>query len=103
MIVYFRYWLKGPKKGKSDVFIKGLPGLPDNIRPRKAGGFYISLIIEKQAGEMDFFSFVSDKPLLRQFLVKSRWILRLLLDKLYSVYPHEQLKKWSDSVSTFSI
>ena len=39
----FRYYLKGPKAGTHDVFVDGLPGMPDNIRPNGKGGFYITL------------------------------------------------------------
>jgi len=39
-----RYYLKGNKKGQSDLFIDGLPGLPDNIRSDGKGGILVSLI-----------------------------------------------------------
>jgi len=39
----YRYYLKGVKKGQSDIFIDGLPGYPDNIRSNTKGGFYVSL------------------------------------------------------------
>lgn len=38
-----RYWLKGEKKGKSDIFTRNYPGYPDNIRPRKGGGYWVAL------------------------------------------------------------
>ena len=37
-----RFWIKGDKSGTSDVFVENLPGLPDNIRPRKAGGYWVA-------------------------------------------------------------
>lgn len=40
----FRYYLRGDKKGTTEVFNDGLPGSPDNIRSNGKGGFYISLI-----------------------------------------------------------
>ncbi|CAG7660341.1 unnamed protein product, partial [Allacma fusca] len=43
-----RYHLKGPKAGQKDVFMDGLPGLPDNIRPNGKGGFYIVLSEPRQ-------------------------------------------------------
>ena len=39
----FRYYLKGSKAGTHDVFVDGLPGMPDNLRPNGKGGFYITL------------------------------------------------------------
>lgn len=44
-----RYYLKGETKGKSDIFIDRLPGLPDNVRPNGKGGFYIVLISPRVA------------------------------------------------------
>lgn len=38
-----RYYLKGEKKGESDIFVAGLPGYPDNIRSNGKGGFYVAL------------------------------------------------------------
>lgn len=37
-----RYWLEGPKTGKSDVFAK-LAGRPDNIRRNSNGEFWVAL------------------------------------------------------------
>ncbi|XP_046402255.1 uncharacterized protein LOC124168175 [Ischnura elegans] len=42
-----RYYLKGPKTGSSDIFIDGLPGVPDKIRKsgRPEGGYFVWCII----------------------------------------------------------
>jgi len=40
-----RYYLEGPNKGKQDVFVDRLPGIPDNLRANGKGGYYISLIL----------------------------------------------------------
>ena len=39
-----RYWLQGPKKGQSDLFIENLPGFPDGISQGKDGLFWIALV-----------------------------------------------------------
>lgn len=39
-----RYWLAGPRKGTSDVFLDGLPGFPDNLaRDPRTGHFWVAL------------------------------------------------------------
>ena len=38
-----RYWLKGPKRGSSDIFIDNLPGFPDNITSNHRGTFWLAL------------------------------------------------------------
>ena len=42
-----RYYLKGEKKGQSDVFIDGLPGFPDNIRSDGKDGILVSLPVAR--------------------------------------------------------
>jgi sugar lactone lactonase YvrE len=36
-----RYWLKGDKKGQTDIFIDNLPGLPNGISRRSDGSFWL--------------------------------------------------------------
>ncbi|MFK8052200.1 MAG: SMP-30/gluconolactonase/LRE family protein [Woeseiaceae bacterium] len=38
-----RFWRSGPKAGTADVFIGGLPGVPDNIRRDASGRFWVGL------------------------------------------------------------
>jgi sugar lactone lactonase YvrE len=38
-----RHWLKGEKRGQSDIFIDNLPGLPDGISRGPSGRFWIAL------------------------------------------------------------
>ncbi|PKA51270.1 Strictosidine synthase 3 [Apostasia shenzhenica] len=38
----FRYWLKGEKAGKSEVFAV-LPGIPDNVRANEEGDFWVAI------------------------------------------------------------
>jgi len=39
-----RHWLKGEKKGKTDIFVENLPGAPDNVNLAPDGSFWIGLI-----------------------------------------------------------
>lgn len=36
-----RHWLKGENKGKTEIFLKNLPGLPNGISRRKDGSFWL--------------------------------------------------------------
>jgi sugar lactone lactonase YvrE len=38
-----RLWLKGPKAGSTDVFIEGLPGMPDNITFNGVDTFWLAM------------------------------------------------------------
>lgn len=39
-----RYWLQGPRSGKSDVFMERAPGYPDGLTNGKGGSFWLSLV-----------------------------------------------------------
>ncbi|TXK72237.1 SMP-30/gluconolactonase/LRE family protein [Paenibacillus sp. N3.4] len=38
-----RYWLKGPKKGTSDIFADNLAGFPDNVTRDEQGHFWVGI------------------------------------------------------------
>lgn len=57
-----RYWLQGPKKGMSDVFIDNLPGLPDGVSFNGSGTFWVALFAPRK-GPLDS---MADKPWLRK-------------------------------------
>jgi sugar lactone lactonase YvrE len=38
-----RYWLRGPKAGRSDTFASALPGYPDNLTYNGRGVFWVAL------------------------------------------------------------
>ena len=38
-----RYWIRGPKAGRSDVFASALPGYPDNLTYNGRGVFWVAL------------------------------------------------------------
>ncbi|HYW92058.1 MAG TPA: SMP-30/gluconolactonase/LRE family protein [Gammaproteobacteria bacterium] len=39
-----RYWIDGPKKGRTEVVIPNLPGGPDNINRASDGGYWLALV-----------------------------------------------------------
>lgn len=66
-----RYWLKGPKAGTNDMFLDGLPAVPDNIAYDGDGIFWVALPILRQAEVDD----VAEKPFLRSVLYRLTPIL----------------------------
>lgn len=44
-----RYWLKGTKQGKSEIFINNLPGFPDGISSNGKGEFWLALVAPRDA------------------------------------------------------
>ncbi|XP_078431522.1 protein STRICTOSIDINE SYNTHASE-LIKE 10-like [Wolffia australiana] len=47
-----RYWLRGPKKGKVDVFAD-LMGFPDNIKRTERGDFWVALGLGRASAEAE--------------------------------------------------
>ncbi|KAL3621667.1 Strictosidine synthase [Castilleja foliolosa] len=47
-----RYYIKGPRKGNVDIFVKNLPGLPDNIRYDGEGQYWIAITTEADSWEL---------------------------------------------------
>jgi sugar lactone lactonase YvrE len=39
-----RYWLKGPRRGESEIFIENLPGFPDGISSDGRGTYWLTLV-----------------------------------------------------------
>ncbi|KAK7082339.1 hypothetical protein SK128_004053 [Halocaridina rubra] len=84
-----RYWLKGPNAGKTDVFVDRLPGRPDNIRARRNGGYYVSLVAVDNEENMDAFKFLTRMPLLRKLILRLFALPKLLFDAISWVYPNQ--------------
>lgn len=61
-----RYWLQGPKEGKSEIFIDNLPGLPDNLQGDRAGTFWVALPSPRKADA----DFILPHPWLKAQLAK---------------------------------
>ncbi|MGD9723790.1 MAG: SMP-30/gluconolactonase/LRE family protein [Pirellulales bacterium] len=61
-----RYWLKGDRAGKSDVFLDNLPGYPDNITSNGRGTFWLALFtVRNERAE-----WLSPRPFFKKLLAK---------------------------------
>jgi sugar lactone lactonase YvrE len=61
-----RYWLKGDRAGKSDVFVDNLPGFPDNITSNGKGTFWLAIFTVRN----EQFDWLSPRPLIKEMLSK---------------------------------
>jgi sugar lactone lactonase YvrE len=61
-----RYWLAGPKAGKSDIFIENLPGFPDNISSNGKGKFWLALFTVRN----DMLDVLHQYPMIKSLLSK---------------------------------
>uniref|UniRef100_A0A0D9XD53 Strictosidine synthase conserved region domain-containing protein n=1 Tax=Leersia perrieri TaxID=77586 RepID=A0A0D9XD53_9ORYZ len=46
-----RYWVRGPRAGKSETFVE-VPGYPDNVRRDGHGGYWVALSREADSDDM---------------------------------------------------
>jgi len=59
-----RFWLEGPKKGKAETLVEGLPGFPDNITAGLEGRYWVALASPRNP----LLDSLSDKPFLRKVI-----------------------------------
>jgi sugar lactone lactonase YvrE len=88
-----KYNLKGPKAGKYEIFIDGLPGLPDNIHSDGQGGFLVTLIVAVGPENPQLVQSLAPHPYLRKMLVRLLVALELPFKMLYNIYPHTYIEK----------
>jgi sugar lactone lactonase YvrE len=59
-----RYWLSGPKRGQTDIFIENLPGYPDNITFNGRDTYWLALFVPRSSA----MEFLQARPTLRSIL-----------------------------------
>ncbi len=62
-----KYWLKGPKKGQTEIFTNNLPGFPDNINYDGQATFWLAIPNMRPPKE---FEALYDKPFWRKVLLR---------------------------------
>ncbi|KAJ9598455.1 hypothetical protein L9F63_010851, partial [Diploptera punctata] len=88
-----RYYLKGPKKGERDVFIDGLPGVPDNIKSDGQGGFYVPLVVVRDKNNPLLFQSLGPFPAVRRFISRVLALLEIGFEQIDQIYPNYFSKK----------
>lgn len=67
-----RYWIKGPREGKSETVIEALPGFPDNISTGFEGRYWVALVSPRNP----LIDNLSDKPFIRKIIQRMPAFLR---------------------------
>jgi len=88
-----RYYLKGEKKGQSDVFIDGLPGVPDNIRPDGKGGILVSLPLARSPQAPTVLDRLSPLPWVRKLILRITTVTHSVVAFIDSFIPNEYTGK----------
>ena len=61
-----RYWLKGERRGQSDVILSGLPGYPDNVTRGIGGRFWVGFT-KARSKLLDKYA---DSPFMRRIILR---------------------------------
>jgi sugar lactone lactonase YvrE len=86
----WRYWLKGPKAGTSDIFVEYLPGIPDNLGRNERGEFWVPLHSLRTNLEM----YIGVLPWIRQAIGRLPLAQKQLF-KLFLPKPHAVVLRYS--------
>lgn len=80
-----RYYLKGPKKGKLEVFADNVPGFPDNVRASGRGTYWVAFFQSRFGGKPTALDRLARYPEVRSFLARLPHLFILPLDILDSL------------------
>lgn len=96
-----KYYLKGEKKGQTDAFVEGLPGIPDNITPDE-DGLWIGLVVSADPLNPMLPQSLTPLPLLRKFIVRLLNLIEMPFAFITKVYPNPYTKSIAYKIGGFS-
>lgn len=96
-----RYYLKGEKKGQTDVFLDGLPGIPDNMTPDE-DGLWIALVVSADPQNPMLPHSLTPLPLFRKFLVRLLMLLEMPFEFITKIYPNPYTKAIAYKIGGFN-
>nr|CAI5821469.1 unnamed protein product [Callosobruchus analis] len=94
-----RYYLKGSKKGTHDIFIDGLPGMPDNLKSDSKGGFFVPLVVAVDSDHVAISQRIGPYPMIRKIAARFLGVLQLVFETVDKHYPNEFSQKAIHNVS----
>uniref|UniRef100_A0A131XIP1 Putative conserved secreted protein n=1 Tax=Hyalomma excavatum TaxID=257692 RepID=A0A131XIP1_9ACAR len=90
-----RYHLKGPKRGKTEVFVDKLPGWPDNIRPSKRGGYWVAFATGRSPNDTSVIDYLIPLPFIRKATIRFVYLVGTALKTASRVYPMPAINDWA--------
>lgn len=105
MRLSFRFHLKGPKAGLSEIFLDNLPGYPDNLHLNNDGDIVISLINPFEPGK-NMIGKLQDFPFVRKLAYKTLKLFKAVFKYLNGVYPNNVfafMKNWVSLMHMFYV
>lgn len=96
-----KYYLTGPKKGQAEIFVEGLPGIPDNITPDE-DGLWISLVVSADPQNPLLPQSLSPLPLFRKFILRLLHLIEMPFTFITNVYPNPYTKSIAYKIGGFT-
>lgn len=95
-----KYYLKGAKKGQSEVFVEGLPGVPDNVTPDE-DGLWIGLVVSADPQNPMLPHSLAPLPLVRKFIVRLLHLIEMPFTFITNMYPNPYTKRIAYHIGSF--
>lgn len=97
-----KYYINGPKEGKTEVFIAGLPGYPDNLRFLPDGsGVLISLYNVFDENHPNIIKTLASVPLVRKFIARTSHLIENTFDFLNKQFHYHIFEEIVYNVGSF--
>lgn len=96
-----KYHLKGPKAGQSEIFVEGLPGLPDNIHSDGHGGFLVSIVISNDPEHPQLSQALIPHPYLRKMIIRLFSLMEAPFKLIQDIYPNTYAERLLYTIGSF--
>lgn len=96
-----KFYLKGEKKGQSEVFVDGLPGIPDNVTP-DADGLWIALVVSADPENPMLPQSLAPLPYVRKFILRLLNLIEMPFTFITRVYPNPYTKAIAYKIGGFA-
>ncbi|XP_068619093.1 adipocyte plasma membrane-associated protein Hemomucin-like [Battus philenor] len=84
-----KYYINGPNKGKSEVFVAGLPGVPDNLRVLPDGSGVLAMLYVAYDEQNPLITYsLARTPMARKFLARLSLLIEKPFELLNEHFPH---------------
>lgn len=95
-----KYYLNGEKKGQTEVFADGLPGLPDNLTP-DSDGLWIALVVSADPENPMIPQATTRLPLIRKFIARVLTLIEMPFKLITDMYPNPYTKSIAYKIGGF--
>lgn len=98
-----KYFIKGPKKGTSEVWVENLPGESDHLirsADKTKETYWMPIVNARNQSKPNLLDFMSDKPYLRKEILDQYFAIGSRLEQLGQEYGSEQLEKLGFEMKT---